>query len=77
MREIALDRITFDPLVMGGRPCIRGMRITVGVVIQLLAAGETEATILENYPDLEHADILAALAYAAWRTQEADLPLTG
>ena len=62
---------------MGGRPCIRGMRITVGVVIQLLAAGESETTILENYPDLEPADIYAALAYAAWRTREAELPLTG
>ncbi len=53
------------------------MRITVGVVIQLLAAGESETTILENYPDLEPADIYAALAYAAWRTREAELPLTG
>ena len=70
-----LDRITHDPAVMGGRPCIRGLRVTVGTVVGLLAAGQTEAQILEAYPYLEHADVQAALAYAAWRTQETDLPL--
>lgn len=70
-----LDRITHDPSVMGGRPCIRGMRVTVGTVMGLLAAGRTEADILKAYPYLEPADIQAALAYAAWRTQESERPL--
>jgi uncharacterized protein (DUF433 family) len=70
-----LDRITHDPAVMGGRPCIRGLRVTVGTVVGLLAAGRTEARILQAYPYLEPSDIQAALAYAAWRTQETELPL--
>ena len=70
-----LDRITHDPAVMGGRPCIRGLRITVGTVVGLLAAGQTEAEILTAYPYLERGDVQAALAYAAWRTAEAELPL--
>lgn len=71
----ALDRITHDPAVMGGRACIRGMRVTVGTVIGLLASGRTEQEILTAYPYLELGDIHAALGYAAWRTQEAELPL--
>jgi uncharacterized protein (DUF433 family) len=71
----ALDRITHDPAVMGGRPCIRGMRVTVGTVIGLLASGRTEQDILKSYPYLELGDIHAALSYAAWRTQETELPL--
>ena len=70
-----LARITHDPQVMGGRPCIRGMRITVGTVVGLLAAGHTADEILEAYPYLEREDIQAALSYAAWRSQEIDLPL--
>jgi len=70
-----LDRITHDPAVMGGRPCIRGLRVTVGTIVGLLAAGETEAQILHAYPYLEPGDVQAALAYAAWRTQETELPL--
>lgn len=70
-----LERITHDPAVMGGKPCIRGMRVTVGTIMGLLAAGQTEDQILEAYPYLEAADVRAALAYAAWRTQEAELPL--
>lgn len=61
---------------MGGRPCIRGMRVTVGAIMGLLAAGRTHEEILEAYPYLERDDIRAALAYAAWRTEEAELPLT-
>lgn len=57
-----LRRITRDPAVMGGRPCIRGMRVTVGTVVGLLAAGRTEAEILEAYPYLEPDDIRAALS---------------
>ena len=69
-----LRRITRDPAVMGGRPCIRGMRVTVGALVGLLAAGRTEAEILEAYPYLESDDIRAALSYAAWRTEEVELP---
>ena len=69
------DRITFDPAVMGGKPCIRGMRVTVGTVVGLIAAGRSEAEILAAYPYLEPADIRAALAYAAWRSEERDVPL--
>lgn len=68
-------RITRDPAVMGGRPCIRGMRVTVGTVVGLIAAGRTDAEILELYPYLEPADLREALAYAAWRAEEIELPL--
>lgn len=71
----ALERITHDPAVMGGKPCIRGMRVTVGAIMGLLASGRTEQQILESYPYLEADDIHAALAYAAWRTQETEQPL--
>jgi uncharacterized protein (DUF433 family) len=70
------DRITFDPAVMSGKPCIRGMRVTVGTVVGLVAEGRSEAEILAAYPYLEAADIRAALAYAAWRSEERDVPLT-
>jgi uncharacterized protein (DUF433 family) len=70
-----LQRITRDPAVMGGRPCIRGMRVTVGTVVGLLAAGRTHEEILQAYPYLESDDIRAALSYAAWRTEEVELPL--
>jgi uncharacterized protein (DUF433 family) len=70
-----LRRITRDPAVMGGRPCIRGMRVTVGMIVGLLAAGRTHEEILQAYPYLEAEDIRAALSYAAWRTEEVELPL--
>ncbi|MCB0023042.1 MAG: DUF433 domain-containing protein [Caldilinea sp.] len=70
-----LDRITLNPQVMGGKPCIRGMRVTVGMVVGLLAAGETAETVLRAYPYLEAEDIQQALSYAAWRAEEVDLPL--
>ena len=70
-----LERITFDPEVMGGRPCIRGLRVTVGTVVGLLAAGKSREDILRLYPYLEPADVDEALAYAAWRSEEAELPL--
>lgn len=66
-------RITFDPAVMGGKPCIRGMRVTVGTVVGLLAAGRVEAEILNAYPCLEPDDLRAALAYAAWRASEREI----
>lgn len=70
-----LSRITHDPEVMGGRPCIRGMRITVGTVVGLLASGHTATEILRAYPYLETEDIQAALSYAAWRSEEVEIPL--
>ena len=60
-----LDRITYNPHIMGGKPCIRGMRFPVSRIIGLLASGESEEEILRNHPDLEKADILQALQYAA------------
>lgn len=70
-----LERITFDPDVMGGKPCIRGMRLTVGMIVGLVASGHTKEEILELYPYLETEDINEALAYAAWRVEEIDIPL--
>ena len=70
-----LARITHDPAVMGGRPCLRGMRVTVGAIVGLLGAGHSAAEILREYPYLEKDDIQAALAYAAWRSDENELPL--
>ncbi len=70
-----IDRITFDPLVMGGKPCIRGLRVTVGMLVGLVAAGRTRAEILQLYPYLEDEDIRQALTYAAWRVQEVDVPV--
>ncbi|KPK39354.1 MAG: hypothetical protein AMJ65_11685 [Phycisphaerae bacterium SG8_4] len=69
-----LTRITFDPEVMGGKPCIRGMRVTVGTVVGMLASGHSRQTVLEQYPYLESEDIDQALAYAAWRSEEIDIP---
>jgi uncharacterized protein (DUF433 family) len=70
------DRITFNPNVMGGKPCIRGMRVTVGTILGLLAANRTHEEILEAYPYLEDADISAALEFAAWRASEREIPLS-
>ena len=72
----SLERITVDPAVMGGKACIRGMRITVGMVVGLLAAGLSPAEILSAYPYLEREDIDQSLAYAAWRLEERELPLS-
>jgi uncharacterized protein (DUF433 family) len=71
-----LERVTQDLSVMGGKPCLRGLRVTVGTVLGMLAAGKTSEEILELYPYLEADDIRAALEYAAWRTQETELPLS-
>jgi len=68
-------RITFDPNIMGGKPCIRGMRVTVGMIVGLLASGHTRDHILHRYPYLEPQDINEALAYAAWRVEEVDIPI--
>jgi len=64
------DRITFDPQMMGGRACIRGMRIPVSVIVGQIAHGATVEEVLADYPVLEPADIEQALKYAAWLTQE-------
>ena len=72
-----LDRITFDPAVMGGKPCIRGLRVTVGTIVGLIASGYDAKRILEEYPYLEAGDIRQALAYSAWRAMEAEIPLAG
>ena len=70
-----LRRITFDPEVMGGKPCIRGMRVTVGMIVGLIATGHTRQEILEMYPYLEADDIDEALRYAAWRVEEFEVPI--
>jgi uncharacterized protein (DUF433 family) len=75
-RVNTLSRITADPEVMGGRPCIRGMRITVGTVVGLVASGHSRDDILGLYPYLEAEDISEALAYAAWRADEFEVPIS-
>jgi uncharacterized protein (DUF433 family) len=70
-----LRRITFDPEIMGDKPCVRGMRVTVGMIVGLVASGRTKEAILEMYPYLEAKDIDEALRYAAWRVEEIDVPL--
>lgn len=69
-------RITFDPAVMGGKACIRGLRVTVGMVLGLLANGRSREDILNAFPYLEPDDIDQALAYAAWRVEEREVPIT-
>ncbi len=70
-----LKRITFDPNLMGGKPCIRGLRVTAGMIVGLVASGHSNSAILKAYPYLEEEDIREALAYAAWRVEEVELPL--
>lgn len=69
-----LERITFDPKMMGGKPCIRGMRVTVGTIVGLVASGNNFDDIIKYYPYLEQEDIKQALSYAAWRSEEMELP---
>ena len=71
-----LDRITFDPSVMGGKACIRGMRVTAGTIVGLIASGHSTAEVLKLYPYLESEDIRQALTYAAWRLEESEVALT-
>ncbi len=70
-----LTRITVDSGVMGGKPCIRGMRVTVGTIVGLIASAHTTEDILRLYPYLEPDDIREALSYAAWRVEEIEVPL--
>jgi len=67
---MTFDRITFDPAIMGGRACIRGMRIPVSVIVGQLAQGATTEEVVKDYPDLDQKDVQQALEYAAWLTQE-------
>lgn len=71
---LGLERVTFNPSVMGGQACIRGMRIPVSLVVNLVANDKPVAEILEEYPDLEPEDIRQSLLYAAWLTQERVYP---
>jgi uncharacterized protein (DUF433 family) len=71
---IELARISHSPTVMGGKPCIRGLRVTVGAVVGLVASGHSHQEILRLYPYLERDDISQALAYAAWRVEELEIP---
>ncbi len=68
-----LTRITCNPEIMGGKPCIRGMRVTVGMIVGMLATGHSREEILKLYPYLEAQDIDEALSYAAWRSEEVEL----
>jgi uncharacterized protein (DUF433 family) len=70
-----LERITVDPSVMQGQPCIRGLRIPVRLVLKLLACGKTAEQIMADYPELEHEDISQCVAYAAWLASERTLPI--
>ncbi|MCK4734741.1 MAG: DUF433 domain-containing protein [Methanophagales archaeon] len=73
---IKLERITIDPEVMGGQPCIRGLRIPVSLIIKLIASGKKIEDILEDYPELKEEDIKQSLEYAAWTVSEKVLPIT-
>jgi uncharacterized protein (DUF433 family) len=74
MREF--ERINQDPAVMGGKPCIRGLRVTVGTIVGQIAAGRSIDQLLADYPYLQREDILEALRYAAWRAEEREIDLT-
>lgn len=72
---MTLDRITVNPQVMGGKPCIRGMRVTVGMIVGMMAEGHTPEEILRLYSYLEAQDIAQALSYAAMRSEEREIEL--
>jgi len=72
---LGFDRISFDPNLMGGRACIRGMRVTVSLVVNLIAGGMSVPEIMETYPYLEQEDIRQALRYAAWLADDSVYPL--
>lgn len=71
-----LDRITQEPAVMGGKACIRGMRVTVGMVVGQIGSGHSVEEVLVDYPYLEREDIMQALRYAAWRSEEREVQLS-
>lgn len=70
-----LDRITQQPDVMGGKACIRGMRVTVGMVLSQIGAGHSIEDVLIDFPYLEREDIMQAIRYAAWRAEEREVKL--
>jgi uncharacterized protein (DUF433 family) len=70
-----LDRITQNPAVMGGKPCLRGMRVTVGMILGQIASGQSMEQLLAEYPYLEREDIVQALRYASWRSEEREFEL--
>ena len=72
-----LDRITRQPVVMGGKACIRGMRVTVGMILSQIGAGRSVEEVLADYPYLEREDIMQAIRYAAWRAEEREVILVG
>lgn len=72
---VQLDRVTVDPNRMGGKPCIRDMRVTVGMIVGQIGAGRTIESLLADYPYLEREDVLQALRYAAWRAEEREVAL--
>jgi uncharacterized protein (DUF433 family) len=72
-----LDRITQRPEVMGGKPCVRGMRVTVGMIVGQIGAGRAIDDVLTDFPYPEREDILQALRYAAWRAEEREVVLAG
>jgi uncharacterized protein (DUF433 family) len=74
---LGFDRITFDPHIMGGQACIRGMRVPVSLILNLVANGKTAAEIIEDYPYLESEDIQQSLMYAAWLAREQVFPILG
>lgn len=70
-----LDRVTQNPDVMGGKACIRGMRVTVGMIVGQIGAGRSIEEVLADYPYLEREDVMQALRYAAWRADEREVTL--
>jgi uncharacterized protein (DUF433 family) len=73
---VELDRIALDPGVMGGKPCVRGTRLTVGTIVGLISVGRSVDDVLKAYPYVERDDVMQALAYAAWRSEEREVSLT-
>lgn len=73
---LGFDRITFEPNILGGKACIRGMRISVSLIVNLVANGMTAPQIVAEYPDLEEEDIAQALKYAAWASDDLFFPAT-
>jgi uncharacterized protein (DUF433 family) len=69
------DRITLDPAVMGGKPCVRGMRVTIGMIVGQIGAGRTIKEVLSDYPYLDREDVLQALRYAAWLAEDREISL--
>jgi uncharacterized protein (DUF433 family) len=72
-----LDRITQNPEVMGGKACIRGMRVTVGMIVGMIGTGHSIEELLSDYPYLEREDVLQALRYAAWLAEQREIVLPG